>query len=130
LCGAEQPGIRPSVAVFNCRLGHAGPADERDKAAQSARFFGSKNTVVNMQQADIVPNLPATDRANEGPMIDTSAACMIRLAQANRASGNIVALSGEGADESLAGYVWYKRPRPGRLQEWFEPADRKALSPK
>jgi asparagine synthase (glutamine-hydrolysing) len=106
----------PSLTIG---LDHAGPADERHNAAQSALFFGSKNTVLNITQDDIVQTYPRLIQANEGPMIDTSAACMIRLAQANRASGNVVALSGEGADEALAGYVWYKKPRPGRLQEWL-----------
>jgi len=107
----------PSLTIG---LDHAGPSDERHKAAQSALFFRSKNTVVNMTQNDIVRTFPRLIEANEGPMIDTSAACMIRLAQANRAGGNVVALSGEGADEALAGYIWYKRPRPGRLQEWLD----------
>ena len=106
----------PSLTVG---LDHAGPTDERHKAAQSAQFFGSKNSVVNMAQNDIVRTFPRLIEANEGPMIDTSAACMVRLAQANRAAGNVVALSGEGADEALAGYVWYKKPRPGRIQEWL-----------
>jgi asparagine synthase (glutamine-hydrolysing) len=115
---SSQESGRP-LPSFTVGLDHAGPADERHKAAQSALFFGSKNTVVNIGQADIVRDFPRLIEANEGPMIDTSAACMVRLAQANRAAGNIVAFSGEGADEALAGYVWYKKPRPGRLQEWL-----------
>jgi asparagine synthase (glutamine-hydrolysing) len=106
----------PSMTIG---LDHAGPADERHKAAQSAIFFGSKNTLVNITQDDIVQTYPQLIEANEGPMIDTSAACMVRLAQANRAAGNVVALSGEGADEALAGYIWHKKPRPSRVQEWL-----------
>jgi asparagine synthase (glutamine-hydrolysing) len=115
---SSQESGRP-LPSFTVGLDHSGPADERQKAAQSARFFGSKNTVVNIVQDDIVHTFPKLIEANEGPMIDTSAACMVRLAQANRAAGNVVALTGEGADEALAGYVWYKRPRAGRLQEWM-----------
>jgi asparagine synthase (glutamine-hydrolysing) len=107
----------PSLTIG---LDHAGPADERHKAAQSALFFGSKNTVVNIDQADIVNTYPCLIEANEGPMVDTSAACMVRLAQANRAAGNIVAFTGEGADEALAGYVWYKTPRSGMMQKWLD----------
>jgi asparagine synthase (glutamine-hydrolysing) len=44
---------------------------------------------------------------------------MVLLAQANRAAGNTVALTGEGADEALAGYVWFKQLRPSRVQEWL-----------
>jgi asparagine synthase (glutamine-hydrolysing) len=106
----------PSLTIG---LDHAGPTDERHKAAQSALFFGSKNTVVNITQDDIVSTYPRLIEASEGPMIDTSAACMFHLAKANRAAGNVVALSGEGADEALAGYIWYKKPRPSRIQEWL-----------
>jgi asparagine synthase (glutamine-hydrolysing) len=113
--GCQEAG--QPLPSFTIGLDHAGPADERYKAAQSAEFFGSKNSVVNITQDDIVHDYPQLIEANEGPVIDTSAACMIRLARANRAAGNIVALTGEGADEALAGYIWFKRPRPGRIQE-------------
>ena len=108
-----------SVPSLTIGLDNAGPADERHKATESARFFGSKNTIINITQEDIVDTFPQLIEASAGPIIDTSAACMIRLAQANREAGNIVALTGEGADEALGGYVWFKRPRPGRVQEWL-----------
>ncbi len=41
-------------------------------------------------------------------MLDTSCAALLRLAQSVHAQGYKVALTGEGADEALAGYVWYK----------------------
>ena len=41
-------------------------------------------------------------------MLDTSCAALLRLAQAVHQQGYKVALTGEGADEALAGYVWYK----------------------
>jgi asparagine synthase (glutamine-hydrolysing) len=106
-----------ALPSFTVGLDRAGPADERHQAAQSADFFGSKNTVVNITQDDIVHTYPQLITANEGPVIDTAAACMVRLAKANRAAGNIVALTGEGADEALAGYVWFKAPRPGSIQQ-------------
>src|SRR6185369_3232559 len=86
---------------FTIGLDRAGPADERSKASESAKFFGSENHVVNITQGDIVDSYHELIVANEGPVIDTSAACMVPLAHANRAGGNIVALSGEGADEAL-----------------------------
>jgi asparagine synthase (glutamine-hydrolysing) len=102
---------------FTVGLDRAGPADERQHAAQSAAWFGSKNTILDINKEKIARAYPRLIEANEGPVIDTSAACMVLLAEANRAAGNIVALSGEGADEALAGYVWYKPPRPGALLE-------------
>ncbi len=46
--------------------------------------------------------------AAEGPVMDTSCAALMRLAGAVHGQGYKVALTGEGADEALAGYVWYK----------------------
>jgi len=40
--------------------------------------------------------------------MDSSAACLLRLAGAVHAQGYKVALTGEGADEALAGYAWFK----------------------
>ena len=47
-------------------------------------------------------------RAAEGPVIDTACAALLLLAQEVHARGYKVALTGEGADEWLAGYPWYK----------------------
>ncbi len=112
------------LSSFTIGLDNAGPADERHKAAQSAAFFGSENSVVNITQDNLSAALPELIEANEGPVVDTACCCMIELAQANRAAGNIVALTGEGADEALAGYVWFKRPH-SQIQEWLgRPLDR------
>jgi asparagine synthase (glutamine-hydrolysing) len=40
---------------------------------------------------------------------------MIRLAQTVKKTGYVVSLSGEGADESLAGYIWFKLDRLARI---------------
>jgi asparagine synthase (glutamine-hydrolysing) len=93
---------------FTVGLDNSGPYDERNKAAQSARFFGSPNTVANVTHADIAATYPKLVAAAESPVLDTACASLVMLAAANRRAGNIVALTGEGADEALAGYVWYK----------------------
>ena len=54
------------------------------------------------------PRIPAWSPPPKGPVMDTSCAALMLLAAANRKAGNIVALTGEGADEALAGYVWFK----------------------
>ena len=41
-------------------------------------------------------------------MLDTSCATLMRLAATVHSQGYKVVLTGEGADEALAGYVWYK----------------------
>ena len=40
--------------------------------------------------------------------MDTSCACLIKLAAAVHGQGYKVVLTGEGADEALAGYVWFR----------------------
>ena len=40
--------------------------------------------------------------------MDTSCAALMKLAPAVHGQGYKVALTGEGADEALAGYVWFK----------------------
>ena len=102
------------VDSFTIGLDRTGPLDERAKAAESARFFGSKNTVVNVSDDDICHAYPRLIAAAEGPVMDTSCAALMLLAAANRRAGNIVALTGEGADEALAGYVWFKYCRSAR----------------
>ncbi|HIE95734.1 MAG TPA: asparagine synthase [Planctomycetes bacterium] len=104
---ASQEHDRP-LPSFTIGLDHSGPNNERSQAAESASLLGSPLTTVSMSSADIANTYPELIRAAESPVLDTSAACMIKLAHAARKDGNIVALTGEGADELLAGYVWFK----------------------
>jgi asparagine synthase (glutamine-hydrolysing) len=108
------------VPSFTIGLDRTGPLDERAKAAQTARHFNSKNTIVNVSDVDICDTYPQLVTANEGPVIDTSCAALVRLAAANRRAGNLVAITGEGADEALAGYVWFKFRFSGRFNEMFD----------
>jgi asparagine synthase (glutamine-hydrolysing) len=93
---------------FTVGFDGSGPNDERQKAAEFARFAGSENQIVAVNEADIVNTYPRLIEAAEGPVLDTASACTVLLAAANRQAGNVVALTGEGADEALAGYVWFK----------------------
>lgn len=89
-------------------LQRSGPSDERSKAEESAHYLGSKLTAVTVTPADLINHFPDVILGAESPVLDTSCVGTLLLARANRAAGNIVALTGEGADEGLAGYVWYK----------------------
>jgi asparagine synthase (glutamine-hydrolysing) len=95
----------PSLTIG---LDKSGPADERSKAAESAGYLGSPLTTVNVTEADIINSYPQLIAAAEGPVMDTSCVGTLLLAAANRRAGNIVALTGEGADEGLAGYIWFR----------------------
>ena len=96
-----------AVPSFTIGLDNAGP-DERPQAAEAAEVLGSPLTVVTMNRADIAASYPDLIRAAEVPVMDTSCACLLRLAGAVHDQGYKVALTGEGADEALAGYVWFK----------------------
>ncbi len=95
------------IPSFTIGLDKAGP-DERAHAAEAASVLGSPLTTVTMDRSQIGASFPELIRAAEGPVLDTSCAALLRLAQAVHGQGYKVALTGEGADEALAGYVWYK----------------------
>ncbi len=96
-----------AVPSFTIGLDRAGP-DERSHATESAAALGSRLTTITMNRADIVAAYPELIRAAEGPVMDSSCACLMRLAGAVHAQGYKVVLTGEGADEALAGYAWFK----------------------
>ena len=96
-----------AVPSFTVGLQNAGP-DERIPSAEAARLLGSKLTVVEMDRARIADAFPELIVAAEGPVLDTSCATLMRLAGAVHDQGYKVSLTGEGADEALAGYVWFK----------------------
>ena len=54
------------------------------------------------------PPIRRSSAAAEYPVVDTSCAALLLLAREVHRQGYKVALTGEGADEWLAGYPWYK----------------------
>jgi asparagine synthase (glutamine-hydrolysing) len=98
---------REPIPAFTVGFERAGP-DERAHAAEAAAMLGSPLSTVTMDRAKIAETFPELIRAAEGPVLDTSCAALLRLAQCVHRQGYKVALTGEGADEALAGYVWYK----------------------
>jgi asparagine synthase (glutamine-hydrolysing) len=105
-----------AVPSFTIGLDKAGP-DERTQATESAKALGSPMTMVTMGRQEIVDAYPELVEAAEGPVLDTSCACLMRLARAVHDQGYKVALTGEGADEALAGYVWFKTQM---MREWVK----------
>jgi asparagine synthase (glutamine-hydrolysing) len=104
---------------FTIGFDHAAPIDESRQAAETARHVGSPLTTVTVREPDIAAAYPRLIQASEGPVLDTSAACMVLLAEANRRAGNKVTLTGEGADKALAGYVWFKWHQVQRLVDKY-----------
>ncbi len=104
LCSRHRGEAIPS---FTIGLDKAGP-DERKPSTEAAEKLGSRLTMVTMDTAKIADAFPELTVAAEGPVLDTSCAALMRLAQEVHSQGYKVALTGEGADEALAGYVWFK----------------------
>jgi asparagine synthase (glutamine-hydrolysing) len=101
--------------------------DETTEAAVVARHIGTDPVVVNCGPDEVLNTYPHLIRAAEGPVVDTSCAALLLLAREVHRRGFKVALTGEGADEWLAGYPWHKVNRvlgwldvvPGlRLSQW------------
>jgi asparagine synthase (glutamine-hydrolysing) len=82
--------------------------DESKEAALVARHIGVDPIIVKCGEKEVLQTYAALIRAAEGPVIDTSCAALLMLAREVHARGYKVALTGEGADEWLAGYPWHK----------------------
>jgi len=113
--GSAEQG-RP-LAAYTVALDDAGP-DESAKAAGAAAALGSESRPVVMDRRAIADAYPALIRAAEAPVVDTSSACMVRLAGAVRDAGFKVALTGEGADEALLGYPLFQAQRAQAALGW------------
>ena len=96
-----------AVPSFTIGFDKAGP-DERAESTESAAALGSKLTTISLSSPEIAASYPELVLAAEGPVMDTSCAALMKLAAAVHGQGYKVALTGEGADEALAGYVWFK----------------------
>ncbi|MBX9656876.1 asparagine synthase (glutamine-hydrolyzing) [bacterium] len=96
-----------SVPTFTIRI--ADPKlDETDRALMAAKTIGSTPTIVTLHGPDISAAYPELVRASDCPVVDTSSAAMLCLAKEVHRQGFRCAMTGEGADESLAGYPWFK----------------------
>jgi asparagine synthase (glutamine-hydrolysing) len=82
--------------------------DEKDNALEAARAIGGRPTVVEAGADLISDNYAALVAAAECPVLDTSCAALLALSREVRAQGYKVVLTGEGADEAMAGYFWFK----------------------
>jgi asparagine synthase (glutamine-hydrolysing) len=82
--------------------------DETERASLTAQHIGVEPVVVTCGQKEVLDNYAELIRAAEGPVIDTSCAALLMLAREVHTRGYKVALTGEGADEWLAGYPWHK----------------------
>lgn len=82
--------------------------DESDKAMLASRHIGTIPHMVEAGPELISRVYPDLVSAADSPVVDTACAALHALAKAVHDAGFKVALTGEGADEALAGYVWFK----------------------
>ncbi|MCI0743097.1 MAG: asparagine synthase (glutamine-hydrolyzing) [Gemmataceae bacterium] len=82
--------------------------DETSQAAVVSRHIGANPVVVSVGDKEVLGTYAELIRAAEAPVIDTSCAALLMLARSVHQHGYKVALTGEGSDEWLAGYAWYK----------------------
>ncbi|HET9378157.1 MAG TPA: asparagine synthase (glutamine-hydrolyzing) [Chthoniobacterales bacterium] len=98
----------PAINTYTIRV-HAPDLDELSAANRVARHIGTKVPIVQEFHAkDTLHTYPELIQAAEAPVIDTSCAALLLLAQRVHTCGQKVVLTGEGADEWLVGYPWYK----------------------
>ncbi len=98
----------PAINTYTIRVDDP-ELDELSAASLSAQHIGTKPPIVQDFRAhDALDTYPQLIHAAEAPVIDTSCAALMQLAARVHANGQKVVLTGEGADEWLAGYPWYK----------------------
>lgn len=85
--------------------------DESDKALVASRHIGTIPHFVEANPKLISNVYPSLVSAADCPVIDTSCAALHALSRSVHDNGYKVALTGEGSDEALAGYVWFKIQR-------------------
>ncbi|HEY1050694.1 MAG TPA: asparagine synthase (glutamine-hydrolyzing) [Prosthecobacter sp.] len=98
----------PAINTYTIRVDDP-ELDELSAASLSAQHIGTKPPIVQeFRSHDALDTYPQLIQAAEAPVIDTSCAALMQLAARVHANGQKVVLTGEGADEWLAGYPWYK----------------------
>lgn len=98
----------PAINTYTVRV-DAPELDELDAANLVARHIKTKPPIVQEFRAqDTLDTYPQLIWAAEAPVIDTSCAALLQLARRVHENGQKVVLTGEGADEWLVGYPWYK----------------------
>jgi asparagine synthase (glutamine-hydrolysing) len=91
--------------------------NEEAAAALIARQVGSKSVVVPFGGREVMAAYPELISTAEAPVVDTACSALMELAKSVHGHGYKVALTGEGADEFLAGYPWFKLHR---LVSWLD----------
>ncbi len=101
--------------------------DESSWQLQMARFLGTEHQVVRATHADIGRLFPDVIWHAEVPLMRSAPAPMFMLSKLVRDAGYKVVLTGEGADEFLAGYDIFKE---AKVRRFWAARPESALRPK
>lgn len=106
-----------SINTYTIRVNEP-ELDELDAANLIARHIKTKPPIVQeFSKEDAINTYPELLRAAEAPVVDTSCAALLQLARKVNECGQKVVLTGEGADEWLIGYPWYKA---AKILDWLD----------
>ena len=96
-----------------------GQGDETPFAEISAKAMGAELRRVPMSPAELIRAMDEAPKRSESLAINMHAGAKILVAEAVRADGYVVALTGEGADEAFLGYEHFRED----FAPAFRPAD-------
>ncbi|MBA3649950.1 MAG: asparagine synthase (glutamine-hydrolyzing) [Chthoniobacterales bacterium] len=98
----------PQINTYTVQINEPS-LDELSAASLSAKHIGAKEPIVKQYgDREALESYPKLIEAAEAPVIDTSCGALLKLAERVHQNGQKVVLTGEGADEWLVGYPWYK----------------------
>lgn len=107
LCALANQQSKSRLHTFGLSFDEA-RLDEAEHQRQLARFLNVEHTAVRCSTDDMAQAFRQAVWHAEAPLVRTAPIPMMLLAQATRAAGFKVALSGEGADEAFGGYDLFK----------------------
>src|SRR5262249_40540821 len=95
------PGLRTFTAAVK-------GLDESPLAEELARVLGCRHENVTCDATALAGGFPIAIRASDSPIADPNCGSLLALSERVHSRGLKVVLAGEGADEALAGYIWFK----------------------
>jgi asparagine synthase (glutamine-hydrolysing) len=104
----------PGLRTFSLRFTDAA-LDEGSFQRMMARDLATEDVEIEVSHGDIADAFPTAIRHIERPLLRTAAAPMLLLARRVSEAGIKVVLTGEGADEMLAGYDLFREARVRRF---------------
>jgi asparagine synthase (glutamine-hydrolysing) len=103
--------------TFTARIGDR-RLDESGASEQFAIAQCCDHQTVTCNRQALLRAYPQVTVAADSPVVDVNAGSLLELSKAVHDRGYKVVLTGEGADEALAGYVWFKVHKLFQVAGW------------